>query len=69
MMSEDLYIKLSVVVPIEESEEADAEIEALEDYISDRLEWGADPVRIVQSLTEALAVLCEAQDARDGTLH
>ena len=68
-MSEQAFIKLSVTVPFEESDEADAEIEALEDYISDRLDWGADPYRIVQSLTEALAVLCEAQDARDGMLH
>jgi hypothetical protein len=68
-MSEKQYIKLSVMVPFEEGEEADAEIEALHDYIQDRLDWGADPIRIVQSLSEALAVLCIGDDEEGGTLH
>lgn len=68
-MSEQMFIKLSVTVPFEESEEADAEIEALHDYINDRLNWGAEPYRIVQSITEALAVLCIDDDEASGTLH
>ena len=68
-MSDQLYIKMTITVPIEESDAADKEIEELHDYIASRLEDGADIHRVVQSLTEALAVICIGDDMESETLH
>ena len=69
MMPDQLYIKMTITVPIEESDAADTEIEELHDYITSRLEDGADIHRVVQSLTEALAVICIGDDMESETLH
>jgi len=68
-MSDQLYVKMTITVPIEESDAADKEIEELHDYIASRLEDGADIHRVVQSLTEALAVICIGDDMESETLH
>ena len=69
MMSDQLYIKMTIIVPIENNDAADTEIEELHDYIANRLEDGADINRVVQSLTEALAVICIGDDMESETLH
>jgi len=68
-MSNQLYVKMTITVPIEESDAADTEIEELHGYIVSRLEDGADIHRVVQSLTEALAVICIGDDMESETLH
>ena len=44
-------------------------MEELHDYIASRLEDGADIVRVVQSLAEALSVICMGDDMEGETLH
>ena len=68
-MSNQLYVKMTIIVPIENNDEADAEMNELHDYIASRLEDGADIHRVVQSLTEALAVICIGDDMENETLH
>ena len=68
-MSDQLYVKMTITVPIEESDAADTEIEELHDYIVSRLEDGADIHRVVQSLAEALSVICIGDDMEGETLH
>ena len=68
-MSDQLYIKMTITVPVENNDEADAEMEELHDYIAGRLEDGADIVRVVQSLAEALSVICMGDDMEGETLH
>jgi hypothetical protein len=60
-------IKLTLIMPVEDSEDAEAELDALAEYIEERLTDGSSVQQIAQSMVEALAGL--ADDDVSTMLH
>ena len=60
-------IKLTLIMPVEDSEDAEAELDALAEYIEERLTDGSSIQQIAQSMVEALAGL--ADDDVSAMLH
>ena len=60
-------IKLTLIMPVEDSEDAEAELDALAEYIEERLTDGSSVQQIAQSMVEALA--CLADDDVSAMLH
>ena len=60
-------IKLTLIMPIENDDEAEAELDALAEYIEERLTDGSSVQQIAQSIVEALAGL--ADDDVSAMLH
>ena len=60
-------IKLTLIMPVEDSEDAEAELDALAEYIEERLTDGSSGQQIAQSMVEALAGL--ADDDVSAMLH
>ena len=60
-------IKLTLIMPVEDSEDAEAELDALVEYIEERLTDGSSVQQIAQSMVEALAGL--ADDDVSAMLH
>jgi len=60
-------IKLTLIMPVEDSEDAEAELGALAEYIEERLTDGSSVQQIAQSMVEALAGL--ADDDVSAMLH
>ena len=60
-------IKLTLIMPVENNEEAEAELDALAEYIEERLTDGSSVQQIVQSMVEALVGL--ADDDVSEMLH
>jgi len=60
-------IKLTLIMPVEDSEDAEAELDALAEYIEERLTGGSSVQQIAQSMVEALAGL--ADDDVSAMLH
>jgi len=54
-------------MPVEDSEDAEAELDALAEYIEERLTHGSSVQQIAQSMVEALAGL--ADDDVSAMLH
>ena len=65
-------IKLTLDIAGEDNQEAEDEIDWLADYVSDRLNEGADMQRIVQAMVEALVELSDINElmgAEGNTIH
>ncbi len=60
-------IKITLIMPVEDSEDAEAELDALAEYIEERLTDGSSVQQIAQSMVEALAGL--ADDDVSAMLH
>lgn len=60
-------IKLTLIMPVEDSEDAEAELDALAEYIEERLTDGSSVQQIAQSMVEALAGLTD--DDVSAMLH
>jgi len=60
-------IKLTLIMQIEDSEDAETELDALAEYIEERLTDGSSVQQIAQSMVEALAGL--ADDDVSAMLH
>jgi|GEM_PF-1651464 hypothetical protein len=65
-------IKLTLDIACEDNQAAEDEIDWLADYVSDRLNEGADMQRIVQAMVEALVELSDINElmgAEGNTIH
>jgi len=60
-------IKLTLIMPVEDNEGAEAELDPLAEYIEERLTDGSSVQQIAQSMVEALAGL--ADDDVSAMLH
>ena len=60
-------IKLTLIMTVEDSEDAEAELDELAEYIEERLTDGSSVQQIAQSMVEALAGL--ADDDVSAMLH
>lgn len=69
MDDEQDYVKFTLGMPLVYDEEAAVEIEALAEYISERMIDGANSDRILQSLVEAVLAIIEQNDAGRDYMH